>query len=64
MVVFLSSFNLFGIAEGTVDKKFGMIKEMRLRVHSDSENWIILSEVTNEYITLDWLVTFSFILRF
>lgn len=41
----IGSFNEFGIAEGVVDPKIGTIKEIRLHVHSDSENWAILSEV-------------------
>lgn len=43
----IGNFNSFGIAEGSVDTKFGKIKEIRLHVHSDSENWAILSEVNN-----------------
>lgn len=41
----IGNFNPFGIAEGIVDPKIGKIKEIRLHVHSDSENWGILSEV-------------------
>ncbi|CAD7076635.1 unnamed protein product [Hermetia illucens] len=41
----IGSFNEFGIAEGVVDPKIGTIKEIRLHVHSDSENWAILSEI-------------------
>lgn len=39
-------FNEFGIAEGVIDSKIGKIREIRLHVHSDSENWAILSEVS------------------
>lgn len=34
-----------GLAEGKIDAKLGAIKELRLTVHSESENWAILSEV-------------------
>lgn len=42
----IGNFNSFGLAEGTVDPKIGKVKEIRLHVHSDSENWAILSEVS------------------
>ncbi|XP_055325807.1 alpha-1,3-mannosyl-glycoprotein 4-beta-N-acetylglucosaminyltransferase B-like [Sitodiplosis mosellana] len=38
-------FNEFGIAEGVIDAKIGKIREIRLHVHTDSENWAILSEI-------------------
>ncbi|XP_055598012.1 alpha-1,3-mannosyl-glycoprotein 4-beta-N-acetylglucosaminyltransferase B [Uranotaenia lowii] len=38
-------FNDFGIAEGVVDSKIGEIKELRLHVYSDSQNWVILREI-------------------
>lgn len=41
----VGSFNALGVAEGTIDAKIGKVKEIRLHVHSDSENWAILSEV-------------------
>lgn len=41
----VGSFNNFGIAEGSVDSRIGKLRELRLHVHSDSENWVILSEV-------------------
>jgi hypothetical protein len=47
----IGGFNAFGIAEGSVDSRIGKLKELRLAVHSDSENWVILSEVG---ITFDW----------
>jgi hypothetical protein len=34
-----------GVAEGAVDTQLGCIKVMRLNVHSESDNWAILSEV-------------------
>ncbi|ENN72535.1 hypothetical protein YQE_10875, partial [Dendroctonus ponderosae] len=34
-----------GIARGSVDDALGRIQALRLNVHSDSENWAILSEV-------------------
>lgn len=41
----IGNFNALGIAEGNVEPQIGAIKEIRLHVHSDSENWAILSEV-------------------
>lgn len=41
----IGNFNALGIAEGNIDSKIGTIKEIRLHVHSDSENWAILSEI-------------------
>lgn len=47
-----------GIAEGNIDPKIGKLKEIRINVHSDSENWAILSEVScNE---LDLKIPFVF----
>lgn len=48
----VGSFNEFGIAEGIIEPKIGKVREIRLHVHTDSENWAILSEVSfdqNEY---------------
>lgn len=42
----VGGFNEFGIAEGTIEPKIGKVREIRLHVHSDSENWAILSEVS------------------
>lgn len=42
----VGGFNAFGVAEGIVDNRIGKLREMRLHVHSDSENWVILSEVS------------------
>ncbi|ETN59510.1 n-acetylglucosaminyltransferase vi [Anopheles darlingi] len=38
-------FNNYGIAEGTIDSNIGKIKELRLHVYSDSQNWVILREI-------------------
>jgi alpha-1,3-mannosylglycoprotein beta-1,4-N-acetylglucosaminyltransferase A/B len=43
----VGSFNGFGLAEGTVDNRIGKLRELRLHVHSESENWVILSEVSD-----------------
>lgn len=43
--LFSGKFNAEGIATGTVDEKLGKISELRFTVHSESENWVILSEV-------------------
>lgn len=39
-------FDAMGVAEGTVDPQLGAIKVLRLNVHSESDNWAILSEVS------------------
>ncbi|EDW94524.2 alpha-1,3-mannosyl-glycoprotein 4-beta-N-acetylglucosaminyltransferase A [Drosophila yakuba] len=41
----VGSFDSLGVAEGLLDAKIGAIKELRLHVHSDSENWALLSEI-------------------
>ncbi|XP_076262886.1 alpha-1,3-mannosyl-glycoprotein 4-beta-N-acetylglucosaminyltransferase a [Rhynchophorus ferrugineus] len=43
--VIVGKFDHVGIASGVVDEMFGKIKAVRLHVHSDSENWAILSEI-------------------
>ncbi|XP_066586726.1 alpha-1,3-mannosyl-glycoprotein 4-beta-N-acetylglucosaminyltransferase B [Prorops nasuta] len=43
--IVIGKFDALGIAKGTVDKKFGKINVLRLTVHSESENWAILSEI-------------------
>jgi hypothetical protein len=35
-----------GLAEGAIDSQLGAIKVLRLNVHSESDNWAILSEVS------------------
>jgi hypothetical protein len=39
-------FDAMGVAEGAVDPQLGRVKVMRLNVHSESDNWAILSEVS------------------
>lgn len=56
----IGGFNSFGIAEGFVDAKFGKIKEIRLHVHSDSENWAILSEVRQHLFKFSFLFFVSY----
>lgn len=41
----VGSFNGFGVAEGAIDNRIGKLRELRLHVHSESENWVILSEI-------------------
>ena len=42
----VGSFNLNGLAEGTVPKNIGNVVEMRIHVIGhNSENWVMLSEV-------------------
>jgi hypothetical protein len=43
----VGSFNAFGLAEGSVDNRIGKLRELRLHVHTESENWVILSEVSS-----------------
>ncbi|XP_044731713.1 alpha-1,3-mannosyl-glycoprotein 4-beta-N-acetylglucosaminyltransferase A [Chrysoperla carnea] len=43
--VVVGSFDLLGVAEGSVDESLGRISILRLNVHSESENWAILSEI-------------------
>lgn len=42
----LGNFNMLGVAEGSVEESLGKISTLRLNVHSESENWAILSEVS------------------
>ena len=34
-----------GIAEASIDKAFGAISNIRLKIHSKSDAWVILNEV-------------------
>ncbi|XP_015602515.1 alpha-1,3-mannosyl-glycoprotein 4-beta-N-acetylglucosaminyltransferase B [Cephus cinctus] len=43
--VIIGRFDAMGIAQGTVDRKYGKISVLRLTVHSESDNWAILSEI-------------------
>lgn len=43
--VIIGKFDALGMAQGTVDPKLGRISILRLTVHSESENWAILSEI-------------------
>lgn len=42
----IGNFNAMGFTEGVVDNRIGKLREMRLHVHTESENWVILSEVS------------------
>lgn len=42
----VGAFDGLGVAEGVLDARIGRVREVRLNVHSDSENWAILSEVS------------------
>ena len=42
---FLGKFDVVGIANGAIEEAVGAVSALRLHVHSDSENWAILSEV-------------------
>lgn len=44
--IIVGKFDALGIALGTVDKSLGKVTVLRLTVHSESENWAILSEVS------------------
>ncbi|XP_071446350.1 alpha-1,3-mannosyl-glycoprotein 4-beta-N-acetylglucosaminyltransferase B [Hetaerina americana] len=43
--VTVGKFDSMGIAEGNVSKSFGPLQALRLKVHSESDNWAILSEI-------------------
>lgn len=45
----VGAFDGFGVAEGQLDARVGRLREVRLHVHSDSENWAILSEVSAQW---------------
>lgn len=57
----VGSFNEFGIAEGTIEAKIGKIREIRLHVHTDSENWAILSEVSGNVFNVHIVFSFRFV---
>ncbi|XP_046391685.1 alpha-1,3-mannosyl-glycoprotein 4-beta-N-acetylglucosaminyltransferase B [Ischnura elegans] len=44
----VGKFDAMGIAEGNVSRSFGPLQELRLKVHSESDNWAILSEILLE----------------
>ena len=44
-IFIIGQFDDMGVAEGKIDTKYGKVKVLRLRVHEESENWAILSEV-------------------
>ncbi|XP_058793079.1 alpha-1,3-mannosyl-glycoprotein 4-beta-N-acetylglucosaminyltransferase B [Phymastichus coffea] len=46
--IIIGRFDSLGVARGTVDKKLGKIAVLRLTVHSESDNWAILSEINIE----------------
>ncbi|PSN35353.1 Alpha-1,3-mannosyl-glycoprotein 4-beta-N-acetylglucosaminyltransferase B [Blattella germanica] len=50
--IIIGKFDPMGVAEGTVDPHLGPIKVMRLSVHSESDNWAILSENWEDFIKL------------
>ncbi|KAJ1524799.1 hypothetical protein ONE63_009671 [Megalurothrips usitatus] len=46
--VVVGQFDSMGVSEGTVDFTLGPIAVMRLLIHSESDNWAILSEILIE----------------
>ncbi|RZF33720.1 hypothetical protein LSTR_LSTR007748 [Laodelphax striatellus] len=46
--IIVGEFNSKGVAEGSLGKEYGLIKELRLTVNSDGGNWSILSEILIE----------------
>ncbi|KAJ8877753.1 hypothetical protein PR048_022208 [Dryococelus australis] len=42
----VGKFNILGVAKGLIDPELNPVKVIRLNVHGDSENWVILSEVS------------------
>lgn len=43
-------FDSVGIATATLDDSIGKVRALRLHVHSESNNWAILSEVSYHYL--------------
>ncbi|XP_025837722.1 alpha-1,3-mannosyl-glycoprotein 4-beta-N-acetylglucosaminyltransferase A [Agrilus planipennis] len=43
--IIVGKFDLFGMAEGILNETISKISVLRLHVHSESENWTILSEI-------------------
>lgn len=41
----VGTFDELGLAKGVLDVRVGPIREVRLRIHTESDNWAILSEV-------------------
>uniref|UniRef100_A0A1B6KAN6 Alpha-1,3-mannosyl-glycoprotein 4-beta-N-acetylglucosaminyltransferase B n=2 Tax=Cicadellinae TaxID=33370 RepID=A0A1B6KAN6_9HEMI len=44
--VIVGKFDSLGLAEGAVPRVLGIIRQMRLTVHSETDNWAILSEIS------------------
>lgn len=44
--VIMGHFDSTGVAEATISPKVGKLKEIRLRVQGEAENWVILNEVS------------------
>lgn len=44
--VIVGSFDQLGVAEGTPSTRIGKVKELRIRVQVEAENWVILNEVS------------------
>ena len=42
----MSCYTISGVAKGSVDTSLGVVDTIRLRVLSQSESWVILSEVS------------------
>lgn len=56
----IGAFNDFGIAEGVIDPKIGELKELRLHVYSDSQNWVILREVVYKVASVNYSIQLFF----
>lgn len=44
--VIVGGFDQLGVAEASLSPRIGKVKELRLRVLSEAENWVILNEVS------------------
>lgn len=57
--LFAGKFDSLGLADGSVPRALGPVKVLRLTVHSETDNWAILSEVSR-FVFIDYKI---FLLR-
>lgn len=56
--VTIGHFDSLGIAEGNVDPRLGKVLAVRITVQSDSDTWVILSEVSSGINCFNSVLTF------